>query len=182
MAVPTARPTFEDTYAELIDTLELGERERRFMRLRWLDQLAWLERAAARASRWYHLLRATTVVGALIVPALVGLQVDGGVRPYAVGASLVISLVVATCAGVEGFFRFGERWRHYRESAELLKSEGWSFLQLSGRYRRFNPHHTAAYPTFAGRVEELIQRDVETYVTEVAREREDEREGETQPK
>jgi hypothetical protein len=166
-------PSLEDTYGALIDSLELGERERRFMRLRWLDQLAWTERAAERANRWYHVLRATTVVGALVVPALVGLQVDGDLRPYAVGAAFSISLIVAICAGLEGFFRFGERWRHYRENAELLKSEGWSFLQLSGPYRRFNPHHAAAYPTFAGRVETLIQRDVEIYLTEVAREREE---------
>jgi Protein of unknown function (DUF4231) len=173
MAEGASRPSLEDTYGTLIDAIDLGERERQFMRLRWLDQLAWTERAAGRANRWYHLLRATAVVGAVIVPALVGAQFNDDLQPYAVGAALAISLVVAICAGVEGFFRFGERWRHYRESAEQLKSEGWSFLQLAGPYRRFNPDHASAYPTFAGRVEALIQREVEIYISEVARERED---------
>jgi hypothetical protein len=46
-----------------------------------------------------------------------------------------LSLLVALSAAVEQFFNYGERWRHYRRMAELLKIEGWEFFHLSGHYR-----------------------------------------------
>jgi Protein of unknown function (DUF4231) len=162
------RRSSEESYDDLIGGLELSEPQRVFMRARWLDQLLWTERAARRAHHWYHALRLTTIIGALVVPALVGLNLDGGLKGAIAVTTFGVSLLVACCAGIDEFFRFGERWRHYRRVAEQLKSEGWSFFQLSGPYRRFNPHHTKAYPVFASRVEAVLQSDVEVYFTEVA--------------
>jgi uncharacterized protein DUF4231 len=164
------RRSLERTYETLIDGLDVGERNRQFMRLRWLDQLLWTERAAKRAHRWYHSLRLTTVIGAVVVPALVGLNVKEGFQPAVAGAAFAISLIVAISAGVEELFHFGDRWRHYRLLAEQLKIEGWSFFQLTGPYRRFNSNHAAAYAAFARRVEALAQRDIEVFITDVARE------------
>ena len=87
------------------------------------------------------------------------------------GAIFCLSLLVAIGAAVEGFFRYGERWRHYRSIVERLKIEGWQFFQLSGQYRRHGAY-AAAYPTFAARIEEIIQSDVQQYITEIVRERE----------
>ena len=70
-------------------------------------------------------------------------------------------------AAIEQFFDFGGRWQHYRRTVEQLKTEGWSFLQLSGRYADV-PTHAAAYAGFADRVEHIIQSDVEIFVTELA--------------
>jgi predicted alpha/beta hydrolase len=84
-------------------------------------------------------------------------------------ATFALSLLVAISAAVEGFFRYGERWRHYRRTAELLKTEGWQFLQLTGYYRR-HAAHALAYPLFASRVEDILQQDVDAYITTVAAE------------
>ena len=162
----------EATYGEVIDALGLDERDRQFMRLRWLDQLAYSERVSRHARRWYHALRLITVVGALIVPALIGAQVSESVRSWAAGAAFAISLLVAICAGVEELFHFGERWRHYRQLAEQLKSEGWTFFQLAGPYAEFGRSYADACPTFVGRIEALLQSDVKTYLRDVVRERE----------
>jgi len=80
--------------------------------------------------------------------------------------------VVALSAAVEEFFHYGERWRHYRRTVEALKSEGWQFFQLSGSYA--NLTHVQAYPAFATRVEQLSQEEVETYMTQVAKEKKEE--------
>ena len=61
------------------------------------------------------------------------------------------------------------RWRHYRRTVEALKSEGWQFFQLSGPYA--NMTHVQAYPAFAARVEELSREEVETYMTQVAKDK-----------
>ena len=55
----------------LIDQLELQPLQKRYLTSRWLDQLAWLEGKAGRARDWYYRLRLITIVGAVMVPALV---------------------------------------------------------------------------------------------------------------
>ena len=116
--------------------------QKHFLRSRWLDHVLWMEGRAGSARDRYYALRLTTVIGGVIVPA----------------------------AAVEEFFHYGERWLHCRRTAEWLKIEGWQFFQLSGPYRP-DKSHSKAYPAFAGRVEDIIQRDVEVYVTEVVREK-----------
>jgi hypothetical protein len=149
-----------------VAAISLPDAERGFLESRWLGQVNWMEAAAGRTRRPYYVLRLTTVVGAVIIPALVGLQVSGGFDTALKWTTFGLSLLVATSAAVEEFFRFGERWRHYRDTAEQLKREGWLFLQLSGRYRRYG-RHTPAYPLFATRVETILQAEVKGYFEDV---------------
>ena len=93
-----------------------------------------------------------------------------------------MSLVVAVSAAIEGFFQFGQRWRNYRSTAERLKTEGWLFLQLAGPYATATGSHAEVYPTFANRVEELIQKDVDVYITEVTAEKKGSQGRERQPR
>jgi Protein of unknown function (DUF4231) len=163
----------EREFESLIEDLELEPQQKRFLRSRWLDQVLWLERKATRARNLYYGLRLTTVVGALLVPAFVSLSIANDTLDDAVTVvTWVISLVVAVSAALEQFFHFGDRWRSYRRTVERLKAEGWLFLQLSGRYAADGATHEAAYPAFATRTERLIASDLDSFLTEVAVERE----------
>jgi hypothetical protein len=172
------RPTAADTYegwlkrefGDLIDELDLGERQKRYLRSRWLDQIVWLEKKAKQNQRLHYSLRVVAIVGGVIVPALVSLNVrEGEVASAIAWTTFAVSLVVAIAVAVEGFFRYGERWRHYRRTVELLKSQGWQFYELAGVYAGFRTH-AGAFRTFAATVEALIAEDVNTYVTRVVRE------------
>jgi hypothetical protein len=173
--MPMTQPAGYDlgaTFERLIDRTDLDERQSDFVRSRWLEQLTWMDSKAAKAQRLYYRLRLVTIVGAVVVPALVALNsLDGWPGTSAQIATWVVSLVVAVSAAIEGFFQFGQRWRNYRSTAERLKTEGWLFLQLAGPYASASGSHAGAYPVFAGRVEELIQKDVDVYIAEVATER-----------
>ena len=157
---------------ELITSIKLPELNKQFMRARWLEQVLWMEQKALDALWWYRVLRLTTIIGGVIVPALVGLSVSGGWETATKALTFFISLVVALSAAVDGFYRYGERWRHYRSMVEALKSEGWQFLQLSGTYATHN--HEQAYPAFEARVEELSREEVKQYMTHVAKDKKDE--------
>ena len=160
------------TFEGLIDSANLDDRQRDFLKLRWLDQLTWMEGKAGKAQRFYYRLRLVTIVGAVVVPALVALNtLNGWPGTAAQIATWIVSLVVAVSAAVEGFFQFGQRWRNYRSTAERLKTEGWLFFQLAGPYAAVDGSHTEAFHTFASRVEDLIQKDVDVYITEVATEK-----------
>lgn len=168
----------EREFGSLIEDLELEPQRKRFLRSRWLDQVIWLERKATRARNLYYGVRLTTVVGALLVPALVTVNfaddtLDSGVT----AATWIVGLVVALSAALEQFFHFGDRWRSYRRTVERLKAEGWLFLQLSGRYAANGATHESAYPAFATRTERLLDADVDAFLTEVAVERERTEEG-----
>jgi Protein of unknown function (DUF4231) len=110
------------------------------------------------------------VVGSALIPALVGLR---ELQPFAdvtwtfSVASILVSLVVAICAGLESLFGWGDIWREKRMAAELIKSEGFSFLQLSGGYAHFTTHQEA-YKLFAQSVEELIRHEIKDYIVAVS--------------
>lgn len=153
-------------FLPLFDQLGLSPLQQVFLRGRWLDQVRWAEGKAASTQRWYRRLRLITITGGVIIPALVGLNVAGtaseGIRWTVFG----LGLVVALAASIEGFFHYSDRWPHYRRLAELLKSEGWQFFQLSGQYAGA-ANHADAYPQFAARSEVIIQSDVEVFFTTV---------------
>jgi hypothetical protein len=157
----------------LIDKLELSDLQKRFLHSRWLDQVVWMEGAADGNRMGYYALRLTAIVGAVIVPALVSLNLP--ILRYII---IILSLLVAISTAVEQFLHFGERWRHYRRTVELLKSEGWQFFQKSGRYKDYKSH-TQAYSTFAAQVETISQLEVEVYITKVVPEKEEKKEGNT---
>jgi hypothetical protein len=156
-------------FDQLIAQLRLSELRRQFLRSRWLDQLVWVEGRANHNRDRYFFWRLITIIGGVLVPALVTLQLNGSATTPVTWATFGVSLLVAISAAVEGFFRYGERWRQHRRTAELLKTEGWQFLQLTGNYRR-HAAHGSAYPLFASRVEDILQQDVDAYITTVAAE------------
>ena len=156
---------------KLIASLDLPELNKEFMRARWLELVIWMDGKAQDSGWWYRRLRLATIIGGVIVPALVSLNVGDDVAPLVKTLTFIVSLAVALSAAVEEFFRYGERWRHYRHMTESLKSEGWQFLQLSGGYA--NQTHIQAYPAFAARVEELSREEVESYITQVFKEKKD---------
>jgi hypothetical protein len=143
--------------------------------LRWLDQVIWMDDRADRAQVRYYGLRLIAVVGGVVVPTLIGLEVgrqSSGdvVRGFTIGLSLLVAVSVA----VEELIRYGERFRHYRRTVEQLKSEGWQFFQMSGPYRR-HATHREAYMAFAARVEGIIQPSVEVYVGQIVGDKKEEK-------
>ncbi len=171
MPLSRSDPRLEQRLNELVESIELPELRKQFLRSRWLDQVVWMERAATRARRRYYGLRLITVIGAVTIPALVSLNLKGDADTAVDWVAFAVSLLVAISAAVEGFFHFGTLWRHYRETVERLKSEGWSYSQLSGPYRRPNATHASMFPAFASRVEQTFGQEVETFVTKIAREK-----------
>ncbi len=155
---------------ELIDALRLTDLRKRMLKSRWLDQVVWIEARANRARNWYYGLRLTAIIGGILIPICVTVsQVSSLKRGAWVATGL--GTLVAIASAVEEFFHYGERWRNYRNTVELLKIEGWQFFQLSGPYNR-RKSHAHAYEKFAARVEEIIHRDVQIYISEVVGERE----------
>ena len=166
------REQFQQEISALIEQIDLPDLQKQFMKARWLEQLLWLEGRAQTTRNQYYFLRLLTIIGGVIVPALVSLNINANDVQVVVGwLAFGLSQVVAISAAVEEFFHYGERYRHYRNTAEAMKIEGWQFLQLSGSYRHARSY-AEVYPDFAQQVENIIQRDVEGYFSQVVQEKE----------
>jgi Protein of unknown function (DUF4231) len=176
----------KNEFGRIINRLELSELQKDFLRARWLDQILWMEGRATSARNWHRRLRLTTIIGGVIIPALVSLssfnldaitipnanavQSNTNFRGFFGLSAFILSQVVAISAASEQFFNNGDRWRHYRRSVESLKAQGWQFFQLTGPYSK-TASHKDAFTLFAGQVEEILQRDVEVYSTQVVQEK-----------
>ena len=169
----TKKPVLVDLaeLRKLTTGLELGDAKRNeYINARWLKYVEWWDFRASSARWKYFWLRSAVVIGCALIPALVGLRELQVLSKYGwvfAVLSIVASLVVAVCAGVESMFGFGDIWREKRAAAELMKSEGFSFLQLTGDYQEFTSH-TDAFRRFTTKVEELIRSEIKEYIVTVS--------------
>lgn len=177
---PAERPSSTQRMAAMLDDLEITDFQKTLLRERWLDQATWMSAQSRKAHRRFLALRIPVVVGGVFIPALVTILLsakgDAGARIEWLGGipvdwirflAFAVSLSVALCAGIEEVFHFGDRWRHYRRTAELLKTLGWQYLMLSGAFRR-SASHATAFTTFSERVEDVLNEDVEGYLGAIA--------------
>lgn len=155
----------------MIDLVQLSDLQKHYLRSRWLEQVVWMEDKAQDCRNRYHMLRLTTIIGGLIVPALVGLNaVTGIVGDVVYWMIFFISLMVSITAGLDEFFKYGDRWRHYRSIVEELKIIGWQYFQLAGRFKDFKSHHVG-YISFVNTIEDIMQKEVEVFVSNVTKEK-----------
>lgn len=159
-------------FNELIDSLDLENRQKYYLKTRWLDQVLWIENRASEARDWYYRFKVTAIIGSVLVPVLVSLNPGATKEQTTIWRYLTagISAVVAGSTAIEQFFNYGERWRNYRRSAEELKSQGWKFFELGGPYKAGT--HAQMFGIFHETVEEIIQRDVAIYSSQVVQESE----------
>jgi len=166
----TAAPGREASTAQLLDleaqrqafaTLNVDENAKWFLENVWLRYVAWWDRRAWQAKRQHYALRGVVLVGGAATPSLIGFSIGGGLEAMQ-WAAWVTGLLVAIAAAAESLFRSGEVWREKRAAGELLKIDGWRFLQLLGPYR--GKTHAEAFPDFAESVERLIEHEIGDYL------------------
>src|SRR5512146_1694050 len=145
------REWLKQDLGSIIDALDLSDLEKHFIRSRWLDQVMWMESKADAARTWHYVF-----LLAVIILVLVGLNIEGMPGLILRYIIVVVGLLVAISAALEEFFHYGERWRHYRQTVEWLKIEGWRFFELSDPYREYKTHANA-YTHFGDRVEDIIR-------------------------
>lgn len=142
-----------------INQLDLDDTQKDRLDKRWLHYVRWWDQRA-RQSKWkYHALRSIVIIGGATVPALVSLPHR---TAWVQGIIVVISLLVAISAGLEGLFGFGEIWREKRAAAEILKVQGWRFFHLIKPFA--GKTHREAFPDFADAVETMIEHEVKDYL------------------
>ena len=158
----------KEEFGALIESLDLREqRSKDYLRMRWLDQVVWMEKRAGEMRDRHRRWRISAIICSALVPIIVTLNFteDKEIDKFLKVTTVIVSAIVTVSSAVDEFYQYGDLWYSYRRSAELLKTQGWQFFQLSGSYRDYKTHEEAL-PVFSEQIEGIIQRDVEVYVTE----------------
>jgi hypothetical protein len=73
-------------------------------------------------------------------------------------ATVLVGLVVAILTALDGLFRLGSRWQQARLAEEMLSSEGWRFIGLTGDAYEGIEQRKDAYKVFLARLEKLNEQ------------------------
>jgi len=152
-----------ESLEQLVDGIEGLEPYREYLKQRWIGMILWWHSRAVDARVKYMRLRAITVIGGVAIPVLTTLSMRPNWGPNVTILIAVVGALVAGSAAWEGVANYGDTWREKRRAAELLKIEGWQFLQLTGGYLQ-DKDYKAAFPRFAAAVEAMIAKEVGEYL------------------
>lgn len=165
MAAATEEPLVTREQLEsVIDSVPELKPYAPFLKERWVGMVMWWHTRSVFARSSYFLLRGVIIVGGVTIPVLTTLGMRAGWHEDATITVAIIGAIVAGCAAWEGVANYGEIWREKRRSSEMLKVEGWQFLQLCGKYHA-DGSYAVAFPHFASEVEAMIAREVGEYLS-----------------
>ena len=163
--------TYDDSYANqvngIIDTLELdSETDRGILKSRFLSEVVDYERRKLKTKKYYDIFRFIVTTGSILLPAILSLgQMDPTKLPknfdqITYWSSWTISLMVTASNGFLQLFSLDKNYFEYALTTEQLKTEGWQFFQLSGKYED-DESHQEAYKDFSKSIENIKRKQVE---------------------
>ncbi|MAD57180.1 MAG: hypothetical protein CMK44_01225 [Porticoccus sp.] len=171
MSNNSTKPGYDDSYANqvnnIIDTLELdSETDRGILKSRFLSEVVDYERRKLKTKKYYDVFRFIVTTGSILLPAILSLgQMDPAKLPknfdqITYWSSWTISLMVTASNGFLQLFSLDKNYFEYALTTEQLKTEGWQFFQLSGKYED-DESHQEAYKDFSKSIENIKRKQVE---------------------
>ena len=162
---------YDDSYANqvngIINTLELeSETDRRILKSRFLAEVLKYEKRKEHTKKYYNIFRFIVTIGSIFLPAILSIgQMDPAKLPanfdqITYWSSWTISLMVTASNGFLQLFSLDKNYFEYALTTEQLKTEGWQFFQLSGKYED-DETHQEAYKVFCKSVENIKRKQVE---------------------
>lgn len=152
---------------EIIDTLNLSsDTNRKILKSRFFNEVRYYDARRDRVKKYYNAFRFIVTTGSILLPAIMSIgQMDPEKLPdnfdqFSYWSSWTISLTVTACNGFIQLFSLDKKYYDYAITSEQLKTEGWQFFQLSGKYVEF-PDHEAAYRFFCKSIESIKRKQIE---------------------
>jgi len=166
-----------EQFQTALDKTKLDELQKVIFKMRFIYILKIFEFRCKLLAVLFHTLRIFVTVGSLIVPALLSIQYSDTSASTSIKdpesfayeiywATWVISLLVTTSNGIMSVFKIDKKYYFLHTTMEQLRSEGWQFLELSGRYSGFYtpgtaPTHGNQFIYFCHAVEKIKMHQVE---------------------
>jgi hypothetical protein len=120
-----------------------------------------LQQQTWRVAVCFHTSRTIITVGSLIVPALLSIQYTNSNTNLSIyWTTWVISLLVTVCNGLSTLLKLDRHYYHLHTVRERLISDGWQYLELTGKYSGFYtpnkaPSHENQFVYFSHSIEKI---------------------------
>ena len=155
-------------FEEALQLVELEPLQKAIIKQRYLPLLRGLRIQTLRLAIFFHLSRYVITVGSLIVPALLSIQNTGSqtLDQKVYWATWVISLMVTISNGLMSLFKMDKHYYHLHTVREQLISDGWQYLELTGKYSGFHtPNiratHSNQFVFFCHSIEKIRMKQVQ---------------------
>jgi hypothetical protein len=170
------RETEDERLERVLSTTALARMQKNSIRRRYFELLREFRFRCRLYSILFHIGHFTITVGSLVVPALLSVQYAGSGITFVDASSFqaqvywttwILSLLVTMFNGVLVLFKVDMKYYFLHTTLERLRSEGWQYLQLTGRYAggfmngTEMPSHRNQFKYFCHYIEKIKLKQVE---------------------
>ena len=117
--------------------------------------------------KYYNIFRFVVTTGSILLPAILSIgQMDPNKLPknfdqITYWSSWSISLLVTISNGFLQLFSLDKNYFTYSLTVEQLKTEGWQYFGLSGKYEDYKNHDLESYKNFCKNIETIKRKQIE---------------------
>ena len=129
-------------FQNILHELDISEVQKQIIKIRYLSILENYQRRARNYSYIFFTGHFVITVGSLLVPSLLSIQNSDKSFTYTASnfaaqiywTTFVISVLVTTFNGILTLFKVDKKYYFLHTHLERLRSEGWQYFSLTGRY------------------------------------------------
>ena len=154
-------------FSLVLHSLDLSEVEKEIIQTRYLSMLENFQKRARQYASLFFVGHFIITVGSLFVPALLSIQNSSYATTHSEFGSQVywitfaLSLLVTMCNGMITLFKVDKKYYFLNTTMERLRSEGWQYVGLTGRYSGHASTHQNQFLTFTHHIEKIKMKQVE---------------------
>jgi hypothetical protein len=153
-------------FEEALSHVELTTLQKSIVQGRYIPMIRHIYLRTNNISLLFHSSRIIITIGSLIVPALLSIQGVSNTNVQVYWATWVISLLVTISNALVALFKFDKRYYYLHTILERLISEGWQYIELTGKYSGYYIHgktstHENQFVYFCHSVEKIRMKQVE---------------------
>jgi len=156
--------------SNIIDDLNLPrelEDNKEILKARFVEEVSYYEKQRDHTKKYYNVFRFIVTTGSILLPAILSIgQMDPAKLPrhfddVTYWSAWSISLMVTISNGFLQLFSLDKNFFSYSLVVEQLKTEGWQYFGLSGKYEEYETHTKQAYKEFCKAIENIKRKQVE---------------------
>lgn len=163
-------------FQNMLQKMRLSRIQKQIIQTRYLNILENFQGRARNYGIMFYIGHIVITVGSLFVPALLSIQNSDKSFVYETGnftvhiywATFILSLLVTIFNGILTLFKIDKKYYFLNTTLERLRSEGWQYFGLTGRYSGQllkntdqKPSHRNQFVYFSHYVEKIKMKQVE---------------------
>ena len=168
MSTEFQRSSYYERVDNIINKLVLrnSPSDNEIIRNRFLYEVTQYEHKRDNVKKYYNGLRFVMTIGSILLPAILSIgQMDPAKLPrnfdnITYWTSWSLSLTITACNGFLQLFSLDKNYLGYSLVVEQLKTEGWQYFQLSGKYENAKTHQQS-FKQFCKSIETIKRKQIE---------------------